>query len=45
MKSLKSDKSTDRGVEKWFPGMIPKALGTLAEMCYCLKENFERNIV
>jgi hypothetical protein len=26
----KNNKSTDRGVEKWFPGMLPKALRSVS---------------
>jgi hypothetical protein len=28
----KKNKSTDKGIEKWFPGMLPKALQTLARV-------------
>jgi hypothetical protein len=33
--SCKSDDSTDRGIEKWFPGMLPKVLQRLAKACHC----------
>jgi hypothetical protein len=34
----KSDKITDRGIEIWFPGMLSKALRTLAKVCHCPSE-------
>jgi hypothetical protein len=34
----KTDERSDRGVEKWFPGMLPKPLWTLAVVYYCLGE-------
>jgi hypothetical protein len=34
----KSDMSTDRGIEKWFPGMLPKALQMSEKVCHCPRE-------
>jgi hypothetical protein len=34
----KSNRSTEGGIKKWFPGMLPKALQTLAKVCYCPRE-------
>jgi hypothetical protein len=34
----KSDQSNDRGVEKWFQGMLSEALQTLAKVCHCPRE-------
>jgi hypothetical protein len=31
----KSDKSTDRSTEKWFPGMLPKSLRMLVKVHHC----------
>jgi hypothetical protein len=30
----KSNEKTDRGIEKWFPGMLPKALQMLEKVCH-----------
>jgi hypothetical protein len=35
---IAKDESTDRDIEKWFPGMLPKALRTLAKVCNCPRE-------
>jgi hypothetical protein len=40
--NCKRDESTDRGIEKWFPGMFPKALGTLEKVCHCLRKLLQR---
>jgi hypothetical protein len=34
----KSDKHTDRGIKKWFPGVLSKALQVLAKACHCPRE-------
>jgi hypothetical protein len=34
----KRDDSTDRVIEKWFPGMLPRALRPLAKVCHCTRE-------
>jgi hypothetical protein len=34
----KSDESTDRGIEKWFPGMLPKVLKPWAKVYNCSRE-------
>jgi hypothetical protein len=35
----KTDESTDRSIEKWFPEMLPKALRTLAR-AYSTQEKY-----
>jgi hypothetical protein len=40
----KSDKSTDRSTKKWFPGMLPKALQTLAKMVQPFKSLYRGDI-
>jgi hypothetical protein len=34
----KSDKNTDRCIEKWFPGMFPKVKRMLVKVCHCPRE-------
>lgn len=34
-KSMQNNESTDRANEKWFPGMFPKALQSLAKVYHC----------
>jgi hypothetical protein len=34
----KRDESTDRVIQRWFPGMLPKALQTPVKFCYFPKE-------
>jgi hypothetical protein len=34
----KSNKSTGSVIEKWFPGMLPKALQTVAKVSHCPRE-------
>jgi hypothetical protein len=33
-----NNESTDRGIEKRFPGMLPRALQMLAKVCHCPME-------
>jgi hypothetical protein len=40
----KHNDSTDRGIEKWFPGMFPKAVQMLAKEWQCPKEVLERTV-
>jgi hypothetical protein len=40
--NCKSDESTEGGIENCFPGMLPKALWTLAKACHCLRELLQR---
>jgi hypothetical protein len=34
----KNEKSTDRGIKKWFRGLLLKALQTLPKVCHCSRE-------
>jgi hypothetical protein len=36
--NCKSEDSTDTDIEKWFLGMLPNTLQTLAKVCHCPKE-------
>jgi hypothetical protein len=41
----KSDKSADRGTEKWFPGILPETLQMLAKYATTQVNCFEGNVV
>jgi hypothetical protein len=41
----KSGESADKGIEKWFPGLLPKALRTLAKVCHCQANYLKGNVM
>jgi hypothetical protein len=36
----KTDESSYKSIEKWFPGMLSEALRTSGKVCHCPKEAF-----
>jgi hypothetical protein len=42
-KLLQNNESTDKGIKKLFPGVLPKALQKLAKVCH--PHSFHENVV